>query len=110
MEDVLTDVSDSYLHDSNSLQGDTYAFIFNNSFHKAGSLAYVLDQVEITFWKARGLLFNGNRWFIFPNIFENSGSLSGLCIRIIQEAFLKCQDLALTLRDSNLIDLDAQTF
>lgn len=47
MEDVLTEVSDSYLHDPNGLQGNTYAFIFNNSFPKAGSPypAQVLDQV-----------------------------------------------------------------
>lgn len=47
MEDVLTEVSNSYLHDLNGLQGDTYAFIFNNSFTKAGSPypAHVLDQV-----------------------------------------------------------------
>lgn len=45
-----------------------------------------------------------------PIFLRTVALLSGLCIRIIQEAFLKCQDLALTLRDSNLIDLDAQTF
>lgn len=33
-------------------------------------------------WEVRGLLLNGNRCFAFPDIFEDSSSLSGLCVGI----------------------------